>query len=65
MHANNECNGCSGDIPSSSVKMREGKKKKNDCYLLCLLGCLAASSCQPGHQGVSAISNSLHGPGYC
>ena len=27
------------------------------------LGCLAASSSQPGHHGVSAISNNLHDPG--
>ena len=29
------------------------------------LGCLAASNCLPGHHGVSAISNNLHGPGCC
>ena len=27
------------------------------------LGCLAASSSQPCHHGVSAISNNLHDPG--
>ena len=34
-------------------------------YLLTLvtLGCLAASSSQPGHHGVSAISSNLHDPG--
>ena len=32
------------------------------CYLL-TLGCLAASSSQPGHHGVSAISSNLHDPG--
>ena len=32
---------------------------------LVTLGCLAASNCQPGHHGVSAISNNLHGPGCC
>ena len=32
-------------------------------YTLVTLGCLATSSCQLGHHGVSAISNNLHGPG--
>ena len=32
---------------------------------LLTLGCLAASNCQPGHHGVSSISNNLHGPGCC
>ena len=35
------------------------------CMITLGLGCLAASNCQPGHHGVSAISNSLHGPGCC
>ena len=30
---------------------------------LLTLCCLAASSSQPGHHGVSAISNNLHDPG--
>ena len=35
-----------------------------DFYLtLVTLGCLAASSSQSGHHGVSAISNNLHDPG--
>ena len=29
------------------------------------LGCSAASSCQLGHHGVSAISSNLHDPGCC
>ena len=37
----------------------------NDTLTLVTLGCLAASNCQPGHHGVSAISNNLHGPGCC
>ena len=32
-------------------------------YYLVTLGCLAASSSQPGHHGVSAISSNLHDPG--
>ena len=32
---------------------------------LVTLGCLTASNCQPGHHGLSAISNNLHGPGCC
>ena len=32
-------------------------------FTLVTLGCLAASSSQPGHHGVSAISNNLHDPG--
>ena len=34
-------------------------------YNLVTSACLAASNCQPGHHGVSAISNNLHCPGCC
>ena len=34
-------------------------------YFFGLFSTLAASNCQPGHHSVSAIPNTLHGPGCC